>query len=402
VVTETTPHGAAAAPRGGDILIVDDTAPNLQVLSSMLRAQGHRVRSALSGALALRAARSRTPDVVLLDVMMPDMDGYEVCSRLKADPALRHVPVIFLSALQDAEDKVRAFRAGAGDYITKPFHLDEVVARVQTHLHLHRLQRAADATNSELQARVDEQVAEVVASQTATIFALAKLAESRDDATGRHLEHVQVLTQLLAERLRAPDAPPSAERLDESGIADIVRASALHDIGKVAIPDRVLLKPGRLTTAERETMRTHAVLGARTLASVLERYPRHPFLEVAVDVARSHHERWDGSGYPDGLRGEDIPLCARIVAVADVYDAARSLRCYKSPMTHTDARRLIERGAGTDFDPRVVAAFSELHHEFDRHWCEGTGMLVAPTAPPRSSESPVSSLAPGAGLTERR
>ncbi len=363
---------------GDDILIVDDTAPNLQVLSSMLRSQGYRVRSALSGALALRAARTKPPDLVLLDVMMPEMDGYEVCRQLKADPALQAVPVIFLSALNDTDDKVRGFHEGAADFITKPFHVDEVIARVRTHLRLHGLQQAVEATNRNLEQLVGQQVAEIAASQMATIFALAKLAESRDDVTGRHLEHVQQLTRLLVERLMEDGTLGDRGRGTE--ITDIVHASALHDVGKVAIPDRILLKPGRLTSGELETMSTHTTLGARTLATVRAQYPNHPFLEMAVHVARSHHERWDGSGYPDGLQGEDIPLCARVVAVADVYDATRSVRPYKSPKSHAEARRLIEGGAGSDFDPRVVAAFSELHHEFDRHWCEGEGALVPPVS----------------------
>ena len=302
---------------------------------------------------------------------MPEMDGYEVCRRLKADPALRDVPVIFLSALDDTHEKVRAFREGAGDYITKPFHLDEVMLRVHTHLRLHGLQRAAEATNRDLERRVREQVDEIAASQMATIFALAKLAESRDDATGRHLEHVQQLTRLLALRLRA-DADVT-DIGDVGDVSDLVHAAALHDIGKVGIPDRILLKPGRLTADEFETMQTHTTIGARTLGSVVAQYPRHPFLELAVCIARSHHERWDGTGYPDGLRGEEIPLCARIVAVADVYDATRSLRCYKAPMSHVEACTYIEHRSGTAFDPRVVDAFRELHDEFDRLWSDRDG-----------------------------
>ena len=365
VVVESV--GASDAT-GGDILIVDDTAANLQLLSGMLKGQGYRTRLAKSGAAALRAAASQPPDLILLDIMMPEMDGYEVCRRLKADAELRGIPVIFLSALGETEDKVKAFAAGGADYVTKPFQFDEVRARVETHLGLRRLQVEVERYNRELQTLVREQVKEIADSQMATIFALAKLAESRDDETGRHLEHVQILCGLLAEKMRG--RAPHAETVDDAFIDNIIHASPLHDIGKVGIHDDILLKPGRLTVEEFEIMKTHTVLGAATLEAVMKEYPHNAFVEMGILIARSHHERWDGTGYPDGLVGEAIPLCARIMSVVDVYDALRSPRCYKAAVPHQKSCNIILKNSGTQFDPKVIEAFSSLQETFGGVWRE--------------------------------
>ena len=349
-----------------DILIIDDNMANLQVLSDMLKGQGYRTRQARSGSVGLTAALSRPPDVILLDIMMPEMDGYEVCSRLKDDDRLADIPIIFMSALNETEDKVRAFHVGGADYVTKPFQFDEVGARVETHLRLRRLQVQAEEHNSELQSLVQEQVREIADSQMATIFALAKLAESRDDETGRHIENVQALCELLVTKMREQE---QHERLiDDAYVDNVVHAAPLHDIGKVAIPDRILLKPGKLTPEEFEVMKTHTLKGARTLDAVGHMYPRNAFIDMGVRIARSHHERWDGSGYPDGLIGEDIPLCARIMAVVDVYDAARSRRCYKEGLGHQEVCDILLGAAGTQFDPGAIRAFRELQGEFDDIW----------------------------------
>jgi putative two-component system response regulator len=350
-----------------DILIVDDNVANLQVLSHMLSEQGYRTRQALSGATALRAAKNQPPDLILLDIMMPEMDGFEACRRLKADAKLRGIPVIFLSALAETEDKVKAFEVGGADYVVKPFQFDEVRARVETHLGLRRLQAEVERYNRELQTVVQEQVKEIADSQMATIFALAKLAESRDDETGRHLEHVQELCGLLAVRMREQGRN---EELDDTYIGNVVHAAPLHDIGKVAIPDRILLKPDRLTPEEFEIMKTHTTLGAQTLEAVRREYSHNAFIDMGVHIARSHHERWDGGGYPDGLAGREIPLCARIMAVVDVYDAARSRRCYKEGLSHAEVCGIILGQGGRQFDPDAVEAFMELQDAFKAVWRE--------------------------------
>ena len=344
------------------ILIVDDTPENLRVLLELLKQQGYKVRAAPNGKLALQAAASEPPDLILLDVMMPEMDGYEVCRRLKQDDKLREIPVVFLSALGETVDKVRAFDAGGVDYVTKPFEFAEVRARVELHLRLRRLQVQLEAHNRELQDRVEEQVREISDSQMATIVALARLAESRDKGTGKHIERVQIYCRLLASHLREHATGP--DRVSEAFIENIFRASPLHDIGKVAIRDSILLKPGPLTPAEFDEMKAHTTLGAQTLEEVQKAYPKNGFVRIGIEIARSHHERWDGTGYPLGLAGTDIPLSARIMAVADSYDAARSRRFYKPALPHAECCAAIYRRSGSYLDPALVEAFRAVEDRF--------------------------------------
>ena len=349
-------------PEIANILVVDDTPANLQLLAGMLKDRGYKVRPVTSGRMALRAAKRETPDLVLLDVNMPEMNGFEVCAEMKADSELRAVPIIFISALHEAADKVKAFQAGGVDYITKPFQFEEVQARVDTHLKLRELTRRLEERNTELRQTVEEQVRELLSSQMSTIFALAKLAESRDDDTGVHLERVQIYCRLLAEHLM--EKGTGEEGIDRAFVTNIFHASPLHDVGKVAIPDAILLKPGKLTPEEFESMKAHAELGSRTLEAVRHKYPGNAFLNMGIQIARSHHERWDGKGYPDRLAGHDIPICARIMAIADVYDALTSKRCYKPAFSHEKSSQIIVEGAGSQFDARIVEAFIAVQGEF--------------------------------------
>jgi putative two-component system response regulator len=346
-----------------EILVVDDTPENLRILEELLRSEGYTTRSVLDGAAALEAAASLPPDLILLDIRMPGMDGFEVCRLLKEDTRLRHVPVIFLSALDAATEKVRAFALGAADYISKPFHFPEVLMRVQNHLRLRRLQLELEAHNRRLVELVSEQVREISDSQMATIFALAKLAESRDGETGKHIERVQLYCKLLAATLA--EQPAYLGRIEESFIENIFLASPLHDIGKVGIRDHILLKQGGLTPEEFEEMKMHTTLGAQTLEAVRTRYPRNEFLRLGIEIARCHHERWDGKGYPAGLAGTDIPLSARIMAVADSYDAARSRRCYKPALSHAECRSALAMRSGTYLDPDVLLAFEDVQGLFE-------------------------------------
>jgi putative two-component system response regulator len=356
---------------GASILVVDDTVANLELLCELLRSRGHEPRPALSGEVALAAARAEPPDLVLLDVDMPGMDGYEVCAHLKADAALRDIPVIFISALfTHAEDKVKAFSLGAVDYLTKPFQAQEVFARVDAHLRLHRLQLAQEQYAHGLEDLVQTKVAELLDAQMATIYALAKLAERRDDVTGRHLDRAGAYCRLLAEQMGRDER--YAPILTDFFIENLERAAPLHDIGKVGIPDAILLKPGRLSEEEFEEMKRHTTLGADTLGAVLVQYPGNSFLRMGIDIARSHHERWDGAGYPEGLEAEDIPLAARIVAVADVYDAIRSARSYKPAMPHAAACEAISAGNGTQFAPAVADAFAAQAGAFAVLWAAGS------------------------------
>ena len=289
---------------------------------------------------------------------MPDMNGYEVCGKLKANARLREIPVIFISGHGDVIDKVKAFDTGGVDYVTKPFEFGEVLSRIETHLKIRRLQLELETHNRNLENLVAEQVKEISDSQLATIFALAKLAESRDEDTGAHLERVQKVCRLLATRLA--EQLKFQSHIGSAYLRNIYHASPLHDIGKVGIRDAILLKPGRLTPEEFDLMKFHTTLGAGTLAAVRQTYPKNSLIGMGMAIARSHHERWDGGGYPDGFEGEDIPLSARIMAVADVYDALRSKRCYKPPFGHEKSLTIILEGRGTVFDPNVVDAFDEL------------------------------------------
>jgi putative two-component system response regulator len=345
-----------------EIMVVDDQPVNLRLMERTLMRQGYGVRSFPRGRLALAAAAKKPPDLILLDVTMPEMDGFEVCRKLRSDAALSTIPVIFLSALGEAEDKLAAFRSGAVDYVTKPFEAEEIRARIEIQLRLRELQLRVERQNRELERVVQEQVREIAAGQMATIFALAKLAESRDDATGRHLERVQMLCRHLAVEMSS--WPEYSEKIAGEHIHNIAQASPLHDIGKVAIPDSILLKPARLTAEEFAVMKTHAARGADTLEFVLEKHPANAFIRTGVEIARYHHEKWNGAGYPKGLTGRQIPISARIMAIADCYDALRLRRCYKRAYSHEESRDLIVRGAGQHFDPDVVRGFRRVEELF--------------------------------------
>lgn len=346
-----------------DILVVDDTPENLTLLVKMLREQGHKARPLPNGRMALQAAENHPPDLILLDIMMPDMDGYEVCRLLKKNPVLKDIPVIFISALSDTLDKVDAFSAGGVDYIAKPFRFEEVNARVKTHLSIRRMQLEMAQHNRDLELLVSEQVREITNAQRATIVAMTKLAEARDDETGKHIERTQTFCKMAAIQLRKNNV--YAEEIDEAFLDNIFHASPLHDIGKVAIPDRILLKPGRLTSEEFEIMKKHTTLGADYLREAAARYKSNDFLTMGMHIARWHHERWDGTGYPDNLAGTAIPLCARIMALADVYDALRSRRTYKEPFSHAKSYQIIVDGSGTHFDPEIIKVFKMLERDFE-------------------------------------
>ncbi|MBP1467842.1 response regulator [Candidatus Chloroploca sp. M-50] len=346
------------------IMVVDDSPTNLTLLSEVLQDQGYRIVTFPSGMLALRAMDQHPPDLVLLDIMMPNMNGFEVCQAIKRNPYLAEIPVIFISALGDAADRVQAFAAGGVDYLVKPFQQGEVLARVKIHLRLRQMQQKLQQQNLYLEDLVRAQVQEISDSQLATILAVSKLAGYRDEETGWHIERTRVFCKLLAQTLHTN--PCYAPILTDQFIENIYHAAPLHDIGKVGIPDAILLKPGKLTSDEFTMMTRHTVIGAETLERVLELYPNNAFIKMGIELTRSHHERWDGTGYPDHLAGEAIPLSARILAVADVYDALRSKRPYKEPFDHAKTCAIICESAGSHFDPAIVDAFVTIEAEFER------------------------------------
>ena len=354
-----TPDETAQQPQKPKIMIVDDSPLILELLEEMLLRGGYETLTYSNGALALEAALKRAPDLILLDITMPGMSGYQLCERIKQESSLKEIPVIFMSALSATKDKVRGLKLGGVDYITKPFQLEEVLARVETHLNLNSLRKRV-----EIQKQVKEKIRELSEAQSATIFALAKLAEYRDEDTGKHLERVREFCRILAKRL-AEDSPFESS-ITEEFIECIQHAAPLHDIGKVAIPDSILLKPGKLNDEEMKKMKTHTVIGAENMQLVYNNYSGNAFVGMGIEIALYHHERFDGTGYPDGLVGRNIPLSARIVALADFYDALRSDRCYRKGFDHERVKAMILEGSGTHFDPAIVGAFLDLEEDFRR------------------------------------
>ena len=348
------------------ILLVDDNPTNLQVLVGTLEGRGYNLLIAKNGESALTIVRKARPDLILLDIMMPGIDGFEVCRRLKADPATQEIPVIFLSALGETTDKVHGLDLGAADYITKPFQPEEVIARVNTQLTIYGLKKDLALRNEELrdmnenlERKVAERSQQLLKSREGVIFGMAKLTEARDGDTGKHLERICRYVDILARKMSKSDP-----ELDENWINTVAMTAALHDIGKVGIPDAVLLKPGRLTDDERKIMEDHPAIGGDALLEMRDHWGASPFLARAIEITLGHHEKWDGSGYPFGVTGKAIALAARLVALADVYDALTCKRVYKDAMTHDKVRQIIIEESGKHFDPKVVEAFLATEAQF--------------------------------------
>lgn len=350
-------------PQEMTILVVDDTPFNLTLMSAVLK-KAYRVVVAASGEDALQMlATGPVPDLILLDIMMPRLDGYEVCRQLKADPRTAGIPVIFLTANVSSDDEEKGFELGAVDYITKPIKPRVVLARIKTHLQLKASADFLEDKAAFLENEVAKRAQEIEAIQDVTIHAMASLAETRDNETGNHIRRTQLYVRALAEKLR--NHPRFAAFLNEHTINLLFKSAPLHDIGKVGIPDHILLKPGRFTPEEFEVMKAHTTLGRDAIATAERRLGLDvEFLAYAKEIAYSHQEKWDGSGYPEGLAGDAIPISARIMAVADVYDALISRRPYKNPFSHDKAVQMILDGRGQHFDPDIVDAFMALQDEF--------------------------------------
>jgi putative two-component system response regulator len=344
------------------ILIVDDTPDMRAIVERMLKGQ-YRTRTAASGKQALELAHTDPPDLVLLDVMMPGMSGFEACRELKSRPETRDIPVIFLTALDDVKDEKAGFDAGAVDYITKPVSQPILLARVKNHLSLKAAADFLKDNNRYLLAEVARRTEQVQIIQDVTIMAMASLAETRDNATGNHIRRTQHYVRALAEKLQT--LPRYRSEFDDETILSLFKSAPLHDIGKVGIPDSILLKPGKLTAEEFEIMKKHTVLGRDTILAA-EKLIGAPssFLRHAREIAMSHQEKWDGSGYPERLKGDAIPMSARLMALADVYDALISKRVYKPAWRHDAAVKLIREGRGTHFDPDITDAFLQIQDQF--------------------------------------
>ncbi|MCB1644514.1 MAG: two-component system response regulator [Pseudomonadales bacterium] len=316
------------------ILVVDDAPENIDVLVGILH-EDYEVKAAINGDIALRIARRSPPDLILLDIMMPGIDGYEVCRQLKEDHLLKHIPVIFITAKLGVKDEVKGFEAGAVDYISKPVSAPVVKARVRTHLALHD-------QNRELDRKVHEQTRKISDTRLQIIQRLGRAAEYKDNETGLHVIRMSHYSKLLA----------LSVGMSENEAELLLNAAPMHDIGKIGIPDSILQKPGKLTEEEWVIMRTHCEVGARIIG-----HDDSALLRMARTVAMTHHERWDGTGYPHGLSGTDIPTVGRIVAVADVFDALTSHRPYKEAWPVSKARAVMLEASGSHFDPQMVEAF---------------------------------------------
>lgn len=351
-------------PEKATIFIVDDTPENLTLVSTLLK-PFYRVKVATSGEKALLyfAQHEAVPDLILLDIIMPGLSGFDVIVELKKNSKMRDIPVIFLTAMSRVEDEKKGLELGAVDYITKPISPPVLLARIKTHLQNKAIADFLRDKNEYLEAEITKRTQEISAIQYVTIFALTSLAETRDSDTGNHISRTQHYVKVLAKKLQTH--PHFSPYLSDTMIETLFKSAPLHDIGKVGIPDSILLKPAKLTPEEFEIMKSHTTLGKKAIEHAEEQLGMSvAFLDVAKEIAYSHHEKWDGSGYPLGLKGNEIPICGRLMAVADVYDALIAKRVYKERFSHEKAVEIILEGRGKHFDPDVVDAFEALKETF--------------------------------------
>jgi putative two-component system response regulator len=336
-------------------MIVDDIAANIDILLETLR-NDYTVMVATKGENALKLAqREPQPDIILLDIMMPQMDGFEVCRRLKSNEYTKQIPVIFVTTLTQSDEEAKGLGLGAVDYITKPIHPQLVKARISNHLELKR-------HKDHLEELVNERTKELKLAKEATIEAMGIVAENRDPETGGHIQRTKNYMKVLSSELAVN--PKYQDILTDDTIELYYSSAPLHDIGKVAISDKILLKPTQLNEDEYNKMKEHTIIGEATIAMVQNKVGKNEFLETAKLMAVSHHEKYDGSGYPRGLKGDDIPLCGRLMAIADVYDALITRRTYKEPITHSKVVEMIKSESGTHFDPDIVEAFLNSSEQF--------------------------------------
>ncbi|EMI57159.1 HD domain-containing phosphohydrolase [Rhodopirellula sallentina] len=345
-----------------EVLVVDDEVISRRMIENTLQEGGYQVTTATNGCEALEILKQRPIQLVVVDWEMPVMDGIEFCQSVRSGDSSRYVYIVMLTSRSQPSDAISGLSVGADDFVTKPFDPVELIMRI------HSGRRVVAMESRDLM-----------------IFALAKLAESRDPETGAHLDRVRNYCRILALHLQRQVR--FQDEVDDEFIRLLYDTSPLHDIGKVSIPDHVLLKPARLTTDEFEIMKTHTIRGAETIESMMEQFPNAAFLKMARDITLSHHEKYDGRGYPHGVAGEQIPLCSRIVAVADVYDALTSKRIYKKAYSHSRAKSAIVAGSGKHFDPAIVDAFLDNEDSFiatrkrfqDNLTCTTHGMPVTNT-----------------------
>ena len=337
------------------ILIVDDTRENIDVIMNVLK-KDYKIIAALNGEKALNLVNSKNPpDLILLDVMMPGINGYEVCKRMKGSEKTKDIPIIFVTAMGEVKDEAKGLELGAVDYLTKPVSPPIVKARIKNHLELKRYR-------DHLEDLVKIRTRELTLTQEVTIESMASLAETRDPETGGHIKRTQNYIKALSKKLQ--DHPKFKDFLNDETVDLLYMSAPLHDIGKVGVKDNILLKPGPLTDDEFDEMKQHTVYGRDSLLKAEKKLGGNSFLRFAHEIAYTHQEKWDGTGYPQQLKGNDIPLSGRLMAIADVYDALISKRIYKPPMSHQKAVEIIKKESGKHFDPDIVEAFIGINKEF--------------------------------------
>jgi putative two-component system response regulator len=346
------------------ILVVDDVEVNLIILEEIIKNMGYQplLAQSVKQALQILQESSPLPRIILSDISMPDVDGFTFCSMLKKDPYTKDIPVIFISAMDTASDLSKGFELGAVDYIPKPFDKTEVEMRISTHVKLYSMQKDLEENNRQLSVVVARQMEKLRLEQKNIMTAMARLVESKENATGSHYKNILYNSRILAQGMQL--SPKFEEQVTDDFIDTIESSAGLHDIGKIMLPDYILLKNAPLNFEERKIMKTHAELGAKTLIDIYEGVEKNDFVEMAIDIAWYHHECWDGTGYPKGLKGEEIPLSARIVKVVDVFDAMISKRRYKEPIPLDQALQFMQENAGREFDPDIIRVFMRIYRNF--------------------------------------
>lgn len=346
------------------ILVVDDVEVNLIILEEIIKNMGYHplLAQSVKEALQIIEESDILPRVILSDISMPDIDGFTFCSMLKKDLYTKDIPVIFISAMDSASDLSKGFELGAVDYIPKPFDKTEVEMRISTHLKLYSMQKDLEENNRQLSVVVARQMEKLRIEQKNIMTALARLVESKENASGTHYRNILYNSRILAEGMQL--SPKFEDKVTDDFIDTIESSAGLHDIGKLMIPDYILLKNAPLNEEERKIMCTHAELGAKTLMDIYEGVEKNDFIEMAIDIAWYHHECWDGSGYPKGLKGNEIPLSARIVKVVDVFDAMINERRYKKRIPLEQTLEYMQKKAGTVFDPDIIRVFMRIYRNF--------------------------------------
>lgn len=347
------------------ILVVDDDTANLMLAKKILGGD-YRIAAANSGEAACRYLENNRPDLVLVDINMPDMDGFELVGKMKASPQWRSIPVIFLTADKNEETEVRCFQVGAVDFVGKPFMPEILTSRVKRTLELEQYRNSLEKMVEEQAQQLTGALRRISAMQEHVVVGLANLIESRDGSTGKHVKNTQTYVRMIAEELERREL--FADVLTEEYIEKLCKAAPLHDVGKIQVPDRILQKPGKLTEEEYEQMKSHTTCSSAIIDEIIGDVEEEDYIRLVKDVAMHHHERWDGKGYPAGLSGEQIPLGARVMALADVFDALYEERCYKPAMRPIEKiYQIFAEGRGTQFDPTITDVFLSLDEQLREH-----------------------------------